>query len=236
MEKSYTTEADFNLFYAAMSYNIKLNNEINVSHSESFNQFLEALNSVEDEDVSNILRHIFKYNNSKSIQDILNKYTSVDEAIADYLYNPETKDFDTLKTYVKSLKEHIQNQFVDGMNNLNGNFTDFYMLSNGGLVGDDFPATNGRDSMQALLEPGEFVLRKQAVEQMGLDNAIKLNSTGNMGGDVEVEVNIINNGSPLETKTETQTRRENNKIIVDVVLEDIRTNGPISRNMRSIRG
>lgn len=84
------------------------NNEINVSHSESFNQFLEALNSVEDEDVSNILRHIFKYNNSKSIQDILNKYTSVDEAIADYLYNPETKDFDTLKTYVKSLKEHIQ--------------------------------------------------------------------------------------------------------------------------------
>jgi len=31
MEKSYTTEADFNLFYAAMSYNIKLNNEINVT-------------------------------------------------------------------------------------------------------------------------------------------------------------------------------------------------------------
>lgn len=31
MEKSYTTEADFNLFYGAMSYNIQLNSEINVT-------------------------------------------------------------------------------------------------------------------------------------------------------------------------------------------------------------
>lgn len=31
MEKSYTTDADFNLFYSAMSYNIKLNSEINIT-------------------------------------------------------------------------------------------------------------------------------------------------------------------------------------------------------------
>jgi type IX secretion system PorP/SprF family membrane protein len=36
MEKSYTTEADFNLFYTAMSYNIKLNNEINVTPKFAF--------------------------------------------------------------------------------------------------------------------------------------------------------------------------------------------------------
>ena len=84
------------------------NDEIGVSYTESFNQFLKALNSVNDEDISNILRHIFKYNKSKSIQDILSKYTSVDEAIADYLYNPEKeKDFSRLKIYVQSLREHI---------------------------------------------------------------------------------------------------------------------------------
>jgi len=82
------------------------NDEIGVSYTESFNQFSKALNSVNDEDVSDILRHIFKYNKSKSIQDILSKYTSVDEAIADYLYNP-TEDFSKLKNHVKSLREHI---------------------------------------------------------------------------------------------------------------------------------
>lgn len=85
------------------------NDEIGVSYTESFNQFLKALNSVNDEDVINILTHIFKYNKSKSIQDILNKYISVDEAIADYLYNPEKQQhFSGLKIYVQSLREHIQ--------------------------------------------------------------------------------------------------------------------------------
>lgn len=82
------------------------NDEIGISYTESFNQFSKALNSVNDEDVSKILRHIFKYNKSKSIQDILSKYTSVDEAIADYLYNP-TEDFSKLKNHIKSLREHI---------------------------------------------------------------------------------------------------------------------------------
>ena len=85
------------------------NDEIGVSYTESFNQFLQALNSVNDEDVINILTHIFKYNKSKSIQDILNNYISVDEAIADYLYNPEKQQhFSGLKIYVQSLREHIQ--------------------------------------------------------------------------------------------------------------------------------
>ena len=85
------------------------NDEIGVSYTESFNQFLKALNSVNDEDVINILTHIFKYNKSKSIQDILNNYISVDEAIADYLYNPEKQqNFSSLKIYVQSLREHIQ--------------------------------------------------------------------------------------------------------------------------------
>jgi hypothetical protein len=102
-------------------------------------------------------------------------------------------------------------------------------FSAGGLV------TSPRDSVSAMLEPGEFVLRKQAVDRMGLDSAIRLNSTGDVGGDIEVEVNINNNGTSQTTTGTPEVRRENGKIVVDIILEDLRTNGPINRQIRSIR-
>lgn len=101
------------------------------------------------------------------------------------------------------------------------------MFASGGLV--------KRDSISAMLEPGEFVLRKQAVDRMGLDNAIRLNSTGSMNGDIDVEVNINNNGTNQTTVGTPEVRRENGKIVVDIILEDLRTNGPINRQIRSIR-
>ena len=56
-----------------------------------------------------------------------------------------------------------------------------------------------------------------------------------MGGDTNVEVNITNNGTPVNVTATPVIRRENEKIIVDVILEDIRTNGPIRQQIRSIR-
>ena len=103
------------------------------------------------------------------------------------------------------------------------------MFASGGLV------TSPRDSVSAMLEPGEFVLRKQAVDRMGLDNAIRLNSTGDAGGDIDIEVNINNNGTSQTTIGTPEVRRENGKIVVDIILEDLRTNGPINRQIRSIR-
>jgi hypothetical protein len=87
-----------------------------------------------------------------------------------------------------------------------------------------------------MLEPGEFVLRKAAVDRMGLDSAVKLNSTGDMGGDVNIEVNIVNNGALIsEEIISKRARRENGKIIVDVILEDIRNNGPIKQTIKGLR-
>ena len=104
-----------------------------------------------------------------------------------------------------------------------------YAFASGGLV------KSQRDSVSAMLEPGEFVLRKQAVDRMGIDSAIRLNSTGNVGGDIDVEVNINNNGTNQTTVGTPEVRRENGKIVVDIILEDLRTNGPINRQIRSIR-
>ena len=104
---------------------------------------------------------------------------------------------------------------------------------------NDSPNASGglvtRDRVKAILEPGEFVLRKQAVDRMGLDAAIRLNSTGEAGGDIDVEVNIVNNGTAQNVLSTPEVRRENGKIIVDIILDDLRNNGPIKRQIRSIR-
>ena len=70
---------------------------------------------------------------------------------------------------------------------------------------------------------------------MGLDAAYKLNATGDTGGDTNVEVNITNNGTPVNVAATPQIRRENGKIVLDIILEDIRNNGPIRQQIRSIR-
>ncbi len=159
----------------------------------------------------------------------------------------------------RGIDKTLVGKYVDAMNTGDlGNFTDFYMLNNSlskyagkfpnsdpyaGGVGTQIPVPRssgglmrGRDSIPAMLEPGEFVLRKQAVDMMGLDKAIRLNSTGSIdGGDVEVEVNINNNGTAQTTVGTPEVRRVNGKIIVDIILEDLRNNGPINRQIRSIR-
>ena len=141
-------------------------------------------------------------------------------------------------------------QAVDLANENYGNFGDLYMLGDtgkgrptaanlvtGGLITKSMNKLKGlRDSVSAMLEPGEFVLRKPIVEKVGVDTLNKVNAgSGNFAGDTNVEVNITNNGTPVNVTATPQVRRENEKIVIDVILEDIRTNGPIRQQIRSIR-
>jgi len=141
-------------------------------------------------------------------------------------------------------------QAIDLANQDYGNFGDLYMLGNtgkgrptaanlasGGLIDSSYKQFKGlRDSVSAMLEPGEFVLRKPIVDKLGVDTLNKINAgSGDISGDVNVEVNINNNGTPANVTATPEIRRENGKIIVDVILEDIRTNGPIRQQIRSLR-
>jgi len=147
------------------------------------------------------------------------------DGISDVFYS-ETKDKDGKVTSSKLTEATSLERYLG--------------LASGGLVNQSGALhslsnnKNPRDSIPAMLEPGEFVLRKPAVDRMGVDNAIRLNSTGNIDNDVSVEVNVINNSSPV-TPTIQQTRRENGKIVVDVILEDIRNNGPIRQSLRGVK-
>jgi hypothetical protein len=82
------------------------NTQYGVTYSESFNEFVKALDSVDTEDIANVLRHVFKNTKNSFIKSLLKDYTSVEELILDYLSNPE-KDFTKLKNYIEGLKKEI---------------------------------------------------------------------------------------------------------------------------------
>lgn len=148
------------------------------------------------------------------------------------------------------------NPNYDYVGYINNNF------AQGGYVSG--PGTSTSDSIPAMLSNGEFVMSAAAVNSVGLGVLSMLNSgedtsnlftpdislgnlnTGlldhmsttvvqNNNSDTNIEVNVVNNGTAQQPVSEPTVRRENGKIVVDVILEDIRNNGPIKRTIRSIR-
>jgi hypothetical protein len=88
-----------------------------------------------------------------------------------------------------------------------------------------------RDRVPSLLEPGEFVVRKQAAKVAGPSNLASLNATGQMGGG-NVSVNVTNTGTP-QTAEASQPRFDGEKMVIDIVMRDLSTNGPIRRSLRA---
>ena len=84
-----------------------------------------------------------------------------------------------------------------------------------------------RDRVPTLLEPGEFVMSRKAVNQAGLPAMQQINA----GGTPPISVNIKNEGTPQEA-TEAQPRFDVDKIVIDVVTRDLRNNGPIRKSLR----
>ena len=103
------------------------------------------------------------------------------------------------------------------------------VFASGGLVK---MAAGGmmRDRVPAMLEPGEFVVRKQAAKVAGAPALNSLNSTGSMGGDVSI--NIQNEGQAKDAEA-SQPRFDGEKFVIDVVMRDLSNNGPIRKSLRA---
>ena len=95
-------------------------------------------------------------------------------------------------------------------------------FANGGMM---------RDRVPALLEPGEFVVRKQAAKVAGAGNLAALNATGQIGGG-NVSVNVTNTGTPQEA-TASPPRFDGEKMVIDIVMRDLSNNGPIRKTLRA---
>jgi hypothetical protein len=87
-----------------------------------------------------------------------------------------------------------------------------------------------RDRVPALLEPGEFVIRKPMAKAIGGKALGAMNSTGSVSPG-NVSVNINNQGSP-KGATVMPPRMNGDKMIIDVITRDIRNNGSIRKSLR----
>jgi len=108
----------------------------------------------------------------------------------------------------------------------------FLPAATGGLV---HMAAGGmmRDRVPALLEPGEFVIRKPMAKAIGGPALNAMNGTGAMPGG-NVVVNIENKGTPQDAEAK-QPRFDGEKFVIDIVTRDLRNNGPIRKSMRGDR-
>jgi len=93
------------------------------------------------------------------------------------------------------------------------------------------PVNRLRDRVPALLEPGEFVIRKPAAKAIGGSALNQLNATGKMNSNPNVTVNVQNNGTPQEVQSST-VRNDMGQLVIDLVVKDIQNNGRVRKAMR----
>ena len=104
-------------------------------------------------------------------------------------------------------------------------------IASGGLV---HMASGGqmRDRVPALLEPGEFVIRKPMAKAIGGPALSAMNAHGTMPNNPNVVVNMNNQGTPQESEGRPNVQVTPEAIIVDIVTRDMQNNGPIRRSIR----
>jgi len=83
-----------------------------------------------------------------------------------------------------------------------------------------------------MLEPGEFVIRKNSAKSIGRNKLGQMNATG-ASGMGNVEFNIVNEGSPKQAEQQGMPKFDTDKLVIDVVMRDLENNGPIRKALRS---
>lgn len=146
------------------------------------------------------------------------------------------------KTIAEPAADFLAKGFSSGFNELfaGGGGTDANLIGisgplpgEGAMLGGPVKMAAGgmlRDRVPAMLEPGEFVIRKPAAKAIGGPALGAMNATGKMPGDVSI--NIQNEGSPKDAEAE-QPRFDGEKFVIDVVMRDLSNNGPIRKSLRS---
>lgn len=121
-----------------------------------------------------------------------------------------------------------------------GNYSDDYGgyeddFASGGLIRLKKYAAGGavmsRDRVPALLEPGEFVIRRPMAKAIGGPALNQMNATGKNLTPPNIQVNLKNEGMQ-KTAQAQPARVQGDKIIIDMITRDLRNNGPIKKSLR----
>ena len=89
-------------------------------------------------------------------------------------------------------------------------------------------SVNTRDRVPALLEPGEFVIRRPMAKAIGGQALNQMNSTGRPP---QISVNLNNSGAPKSVDVQPP-RINGDKIILDIITRDMRNNGSMRKALR----
>ena len=80
-------------------------------------------------------------------------------------------------------------------------------------------AVQSRDRVPALLEPGEFVMRRPAAKAIGGAALNQMNATGKNLTPPNIQVNLNNQGAPKNVQS-AAPRIQGDKIIIDMITRD----------------
>jgi len=108
----------------------------------------------------------------------------------------------------------------------------FFPAASGGVVRHMAAGGALRDRVPAMLEPGEFVIRKPMAKAIGGPALNAMNAHGTMPNSPNVVVNMNNQGTPQESEGKPNVQVTPEAIIVDIVTRDMQNNGPIRRSIR----
>jgi hypothetical protein len=111
-------------------------------------------------------------------------------------------------------------------------FSSLFSFASGGGVRQMASGGMLRDRVPALLEPGEFVIRKPMAKAIGGPALNAMNAHGQMPNTNNVVVNMNNQGTPQETAEQPNISVTPEGLIVDIITRDLRNNGPIRRGIR----
>ncbi len=104
------------------------------------------------------------------------------------------------------------------------------IFASGGYVRKMAAGGMMRDRVPAMLEPGEFVMQRKAVNRIGADNLSAMNGSGGMPN---ISVEVKNEGTPKDAQASVKPQVDVNKMVVEIVTRDIRNNGPIRKTLRT---
>ena len=135
-----------------------------------------------------------------------------------------------MQTIIGSMQESITDSLIKPA--VSGFFGSLFPGSAaGGLVHLAGGGAMRRDRVPAMLEPGEFVIRKPMAKAIGGPALHGMNSTGR-GLTPNIEVVVNNQGTPKDAEANVKPQIDIDKMVVEIVTRDVRNNGPIRKTLR----
>ena len=133
-----------------------------------------------------------------------------------------------MQTIISSLQKKVTEKFITPA--LDSFFAGIF--TSGGSVRHMAGGGMMRDRVPAMLEPGEFVIRKPMAKAIGGPALHAMNGTGK-GLTPNIEVVVNNEGTPKDAQASVKPQIDVDKLVVEIVTRDIRNNGPIRKTLRT---